>query len=70
MVRNHIMVGVGGDSLDVPGYIESRDPDTGALQWRFLTTPRAGEPGIETWPITTSKLFGAKGRANPSAQTP
>ena len=41
---------MGGDSLDVPGYLESRDPETGQLQWRWNTTPRKGEPGAETWP--------------------
>lgn len=50
VVNNHVLVGVGGDSLDVPGYLESRDPETGALQWRFNTEPRPGEPGSETWP--------------------
>jgi acido-empty-quinoprotein group A len=50
VIRNHIIVGVGGDSLDVPGYLESRDPETGKLQWRWNTTPRKGEPGAETWP--------------------
>jgi alcohol dehydrogenase (cytochrome c) len=50
VVRNHVIIGVGGDSLDVPGYLESRDPETGELQWRWYTTPRPGEPGSETWP--------------------
>lgn len=50
IIRNHVIVGVGGDSLDVPGYLESRDPETGAVQWRWNTTPRKGEPGAETWP--------------------
>ena len=50
VINNHIIVGVGGDSLDVPGYLESRDPETGAVQWHFNTEPRAGEPGSETWP--------------------
>jgi acido-empty-quinoprotein group A len=50
VVRNHVIIGVGGDSLDVPGYLESRDPETGELQWRWYTTPRPGEPGAETWP--------------------
>ena len=50
VVNNHVIVGVGGDSLDVPGYLESRDPETGALQWRLNTEPRPGEPGSETWP--------------------
>ena len=34
----------------MPGYLESRDPETGELQWRWNTTPRKGEPGSETWP--------------------
>jgi alcohol dehydrogenase (cytochrome c) len=36
--------------MDVPGYLEARDPETGALQWRWNTEPRKGEPGAETWP--------------------
>jgi alcohol dehydrogenase (cytochrome c) len=58
VVRNHIIIGVGGDSLDVPGYLESRDPDTGELQWRWYTTPRPGEPGSETWPDQYSMEHG------------
>ena len=50
VVGNHIIVGVGGDAMDVPGYLEARDPETGALQWRWNTEPRKGEPGAETWP--------------------
>jgi alcohol dehydrogenase (cytochrome c) len=50
IVGNHILVGIGGDHLDNPGFIESRDPETGDLQWKFNTTPRKGEPGMDTWP--------------------
>jgi alcohol dehydrogenase (cytochrome c) len=50
VVGNHIIVGVGGDSLDDPGYLEARDPETGAVQWHFDTEPRPGQPGSETWP--------------------
>jgi acido-empty-quinoprotein group A len=50
VIRDHVIVGVGGDAMDVPGYLESRDPKTGALQWRWNTEPQAGEPGAETWP--------------------
>ena len=50
VIRNHVLVGTGGDSLDVPGFLESRDPETGNVQWRWNTTPRKGEPGAETWP--------------------
>jgi alcohol dehydrogenase (cytochrome c) len=58
IVRNHVILGVGGDSLDVPGYLESRDPETGEVQWRWYTTPRAGEPGSETWPDEYSSAHG------------
>ena len=33
------------------GYLESRDPETGELQWSWYTTPeKMGDPGSETWP--------------------
>ncbi|PYQ93323.1 MAG: acido-empty-quinoprotein group A [Acidobacteria bacterium] len=51
IVGRHVIVGIGGDSLDVPGYLESREPETGELQWRWYTTPqKPGDPGSETWP--------------------
>lgn len=50
VVGNHILAGIGGDHMDNPGFIQSLDPETGAVQWKFYTTPRKGEPGIETWP--------------------
>ncbi len=50
VIRNHVIVGVGGDAMDVPGFLESRDPETGAVQWRWNTEPRAGQAGAETWP--------------------
>ena len=50
VIRNHVIVGMGGDALDVPAWLESRDPETGEIQWKWYTTPRRGEPGIETWP--------------------
>ena len=51
IIRNHVITGISGDDLDNPGYIESHDPVTGALQWRWYTTPqKMGDPGSETWP--------------------
>ncbi len=58
VIGNHIIVGVGGDSLDVPGYLESRDPETGAVQWHWNTEPKPGEPGSETWPDAHSMQHG------------
>ena len=58
VIRNHVIVGMGGDSLDVPGWLESRDPDTGEIQWTWNVTPRPGEPGSETWPDAYSMAHG------------
>src|SRR3954454_3495831 len=59
IVKNHVIVGVGGDAMDVRGYLESRDPETGELQWRWYSTPgKMGEPGSETWPTEEAMLHG------------
>ena len=50
VIGNHVLTAAGGDFRDVPGWLESRDPESGDLQWKWFATPRAGEPGIETWP--------------------
>ncbi len=58
VVKNHVIVGVSGDVTDVPGYLESRDPATGALQWRWNTEPGAGQPGADTWPSADARRHG------------
>jgi len=59
VVKNHVIIGVGGDAMDVRAYLESRDPETGELQWRWYTTPGAkGEPGSESWPDEESMKHG------------
>lgn len=51
IVRNHVIAGVSGDDLDRPGYLNSYDPETGALQWRWYVVPQhKGDPGSESWP--------------------
>lgn len=51
IVKNHVLVGVGGDAMDVRGYLEAHDPETGALQWRWWSEPaKMGDAGSETWP--------------------
>jgi alcohol dehydrogenase (cytochrome c) len=50
VIRDHVIVGVSGDVTDVRGFLESIDPESGAIQWRWYTTPSPGEPGSETWP--------------------
>ncbi len=49
VVDNHVIVGTGND-LDEPGILQSFDPETGAVQWKFYSVPmKAGDPGLETW---------------------
>ncbi len=49
VVGNHILVGTGND-LDMPGYLQSFDPETGDVQWKFYPVPmKKGDPGLETW---------------------
>jgi alcohol dehydrogenase (cytochrome c) len=50
IVGNHVLVGTGND-LDQPGFLQSYDPETGKLNWKFYTVPmNPGDPGLETWP--------------------
>src|SRR5262249_34872853 len=59
IVKNHIIVGVGGDAMDVQGYLGSPDPETGDLQWRWYTRRRRWaipdrKRGPMTRPCTTA----------------
>ena len=56
VVRNHVLVGVSGDVTDIPGFLDSVDPETGKVQWRWYTEPRPGEPGSETWPKNSDAI--------------
>ena len=59
IVGDHVMVGTGGDSLDVPGFLEAVDPETGAIQWKWWTAPlKKGDLGSETWPDENSMRHG------------
>jgi alcohol dehydrogenase (cytochrome c) len=58
LIKNHLLVGISGDSLGLPGYLESRDPDNGSLQWRWYSEPEPGQPGSETWPDAVSMAHG------------
>jgi alcohol dehydrogenase (cytochrome c) len=49
VIGDHVLVGT-GDDLDAPGFLQSFDPRTGDLQWKFYTVPmNPGDPGLETW---------------------
>jgi alcohol dehydrogenase (cytochrome c) len=50
VIDNHVLVGTGND-LDAPGFLQSYDPETGKLEWKFYTVPmKEGDPGLNTWP--------------------
>ncbi|MGH9665683.1 MAG: acido-empty-quinoprotein group A, partial [Bryobacteraceae bacterium] len=70
VVGNHILVGVSGDDLDIPGYLQSRDPETGDLQWQWNVEPKPGEPGSETWPNAEAMVHGGGMTWVPSTYDP
>ena len=50
VIGNHLIVGT-ADDLDAPGFLQSFDPETGDLQWKWYSEPeKMGDPGSETWP--------------------
>jgi alcohol dehydrogenase (cytochrome c) len=50
VIGRHVLVGT-GDDLDFPGFLQSFDPETGKLQWKFYTVPmKQGDLGLNTWP--------------------
>ena len=58
IVDNHVLVGTGND-LDMPGFLQSFDAETGKLEWKFYTVPmNPGDPGLETWPSLEAARHG------------
>ena len=49
VVKDKVIVGVGGGEFGIRGYIAAYDAETGEEAWRFYTIPGPGEPGHETW---------------------
>ena len=49
VVKDKVIVGVGGGEYGIRGYIAAYDVESGAEAWRFYTIPAPGEPGHETW---------------------
>ena len=49
VVKDKVVVGVGGGDLGVRGFIAAYNTETGKEVWRFYTIPGPGEPGHETW---------------------
>lgn len=58
VIKDHVIVGVGGDAMDMPGFLDSFDPATGNVQWTWWSTPRKGDPALKTWPNETASDHG------------
>ena len=61
IVKDRVIVGVSGDDLDQPAYLDARDPANGDLIWRWYVdaaerrTIRGSTPGpTSTWPGTAA----------------
>jgi alcohol dehydrogenase (cytochrome c) len=52
VVENHVLVGVSGDFDNLAGFIRAIDPETGATQWQWDSTPPAGTPNQTTGGMT------------------
>jgi alcohol dehydrogenase (cytochrome c) len=52
VVSNHVLVGVSGDFDNLSGFIRAIDPETGATQWQWNSTPPAGTPNQTTGGMT------------------
>lgn len=49
VIGNHLLVGT-GDDLDEPGMLQSFNPDTGDVEWKWYAVPmKAGDSGLDTW---------------------
>jgi alcohol dehydrogenase (cytochrome c) len=49
VVKDKVIVGVGGGEYGIRGFIAAYNVTTGREAWRFYTIPAPGEPGSETW---------------------
>jgi alcohol dehydrogenase (cytochrome c) len=48
IVGNHVIIGVGGDLDNLPMFLKSIDPETGAVQWQWDVGPPLGTPNATT----------------------
>ncbi len=59
IVKDKVIVGVGGGEFGIRGYVVAYDAKTGKEAWRFYTVPGPGEPGHDTWAGDSWKTGGA-----------
>ena len=70
VVGDHVLVGTGND-LDMPGFLQAFDPETGKLQWKHYTVPmNPGDPGLDTWPSLEAARHGGAQTWIPGAYDP
>src|SRR5262245_51908088 len=70
VIGNHVIVGTGND-IDAPGFLQSFDPETGDLQWKFYTVPmKQGDPGLDTWASLDAARHGGGQTWIPGAYDP
>src|SRR5579863_1307630 len=71
VVGNHVYAGIAGDARDNRGWLDSLDPETGDVQWRWYTTPQnPGDPGYDTWPDEYARKHGGGGPWQPLTYDP
>lgn len=70
VIRNHVIVGAGGDNGTNAGWVESFDTENGDLQWKWRVSPSAGEPGIESWPSVAASDISGGGPWQPPTYDP
>ncbi len=49
IIKDKVVVGVGGGEFGIRGFIAAFDPKTGKESWRFNAVPGPGEKGHDTW---------------------
>ena len=49
VVKDMVLVGVGGGEYGIRGFIDAYDVNTGERRWRFYTTAGTGDPGNYSW---------------------
>ncbi len=52
VVSNHVLVGVSGDFDNLAGFLRAIDPETGATQWQWNSTPPVSTPNQTTGGMT------------------
>jgi len=70
VIDNHVLVGSSND-LDMPAFLQSFEPETGELQWKWYATPqKPGDPGLETWKDLDAAIHGGGHPWVPGAYDP